>query len=241
MPPVTPATPKSERTRQRILEAALALFAEKGFAATTMRDIAAAADVSLGLTYRYFARKEDLAVALYEGMSARLQATAAGLYGGTVASRFGVLMQAAVDHLDRHREPFLAVAARAFDPRDDLGVLGAATEPFREAARTTWETIVAGADDAPRDPAERARLADVLYALNLLVVLIWTQDRDPARAATNEAIAATIQLLGVARPLLATPFGAVALAQVASIAGRLGIGRPPDAPGGTGGGGTGAR
>ena len=93
MPPVTPATPKSERTRQRILDAAIALFAEKGFAATTMRDIAAAADVSIGLAYRYFARKEDLAVALYEGMSTRLRATAAGLYGGTVATRFGVIME----------------------------------------------------------------------------------------------------------------------------------------------------
>ena len=53
MPPVIPATSKSERSRQKIVDAAVALFAERGFTATTMRDIAAAADVSLGLTYRY--------------------------------------------------------------------------------------------------------------------------------------------------------------------------------------------
>lgn len=222
---MTPATAKSERTRQRILDAALTLFAEKGFAATTMRDIAAAADVSLGLTYRYFARKEDLAVALYEGMSTRLQATAAGLYGGTVAQRFLTLMTAAIDHLEEHREPFLAVAARAFDPRDDLGVLGPTTAPLREAARSTWEIVVASADDAPGGHEEREQLADVLYALNLLVVLIWSQDRDPSRAATLEAIVATSHLLGAARPLLGTPMGRGTLAQVASIAARLGIGR----------------
>lgn len=222
--PVAPATPKSERTRQRILEAALALFAHKGFAATTMRDIASAADVSLGLTYRYFARKEDLAVALYEGMSRTLQDRAANMYGGTVATRFVDLMNAAIDHLDRHREPFLAVAARAFDPKDDLGVLGPATEPFREAARTTWQTLLVGADDAP-GPHELAQLADVLYAVNLLIVLIWTQDRDPARAATREAIVTTGHMFAMGRPILGTPMGAMALAQVATIAGRLGIGR----------------
>jgi AcrR family transcriptional regulator len=225
MPPVTPTTPKSERTRQRILDAALGLFAEKGFAGTTMRDIAAAADVSLGLTYRYFARKEDLALALYEGMSARLQETAANLYGGPVAERFGILMQAAIDHLEQHREPFLAVAARAFDPADDLGVLGPATAPLREAARTSWEHVVVGADDAPGAADDRARLADTLYAVNLLIVLIWTQDREPGRAATRDAIAAAVGLLAAARPLLGTPLGHLALARVAGIAGKLGIGR----------------
>src|ERR671914_779531 len=33
-------TPKARRTRERILEAALALFAERGYEATTMRDVA---------------------------------------------------------------------------------------------------------------------------------------------------------------------------------------------------------
>lgn len=225
MPPVTPTTPKSERTRQRILEVALQLFTERGYAATTMRDIAAAADVSLGLTYRYFARKEDLAMALYEGMTERLRETAQGLYGGTLASRFGTITSAAVDYLERYREPFLAIAARGFDPKDDLGVLGGATEPLRASARATWEAVIEGADDAPRGAAERAQLADTLYALNLLIVMVWTQDRAPAREATREALAATEELLSWVRPALMTPFGAAGLARVAKIAGLLGIGR----------------
>lgn len=222
---VTPLTPKSERTRQRILDAALALFAEKGFAATTMRDIAARADVSLGLTYRYFERKEELATALYLEMNRALKEVAFGLHGGTVASRFETLMRATLDHLERHREAFLAVAARAFDPHDDIGVLGSATEPIRASARHSWEVLVEGADDAPRSPELRVQLADALYAVDLLVVLVWTQDRTPDRAAAREAVMTAAQALTMARPLLDTPFGAMALTQVASIAGRLGIGR----------------
>lgn len=226
MPPVEPLTAKSERTRQRILDAALALFSAKGFAGTTMRDIAREAGVSLGLTYRYFGRKEDLAVALYQGMSEHLRAAAAGLDGGTVAERFDTIMRLTIAHLDEHRDAFLALAARAFDPHDDIGVLGSATEPIRADARRTWEVLLAGATDAPTDPGERERLADALYAADLLVVLIWTQDRDPSRAATQEAVAAMGMVITLARPMLDTPFGALALGQVASIAGKLGIGRP---------------
>ena len=42
-------TPKARRTRERILEAALALFADRGYEATTMRDVAREAGASLGL------------------------------------------------------------------------------------------------------------------------------------------------------------------------------------------------
>ena len=43
-----------------IVEAALALFSEKGFAATRLDEIAARAGVSKGALYLYFATKEDL-------------------------------------------------------------------------------------------------------------------------------------------------------------------------------------
>jgi len=45
---------------QEILEAALAVFAEKGFAATRMNDIAARAGVTKGTIYLYFPSKEEV-------------------------------------------------------------------------------------------------------------------------------------------------------------------------------------
>ena len=53
-------TPKAQETRQHILETALGLFQAQGYDKTTMREIAAAADCSLGLAYRYFDGKEAL-------------------------------------------------------------------------------------------------------------------------------------------------------------------------------------
>src|SRR5262247_4193879 len=49
--------PGPERRRQ-ILRAAMSCFAKRGFHLTTMHDISAAADISVGLIYRYFDGKD---------------------------------------------------------------------------------------------------------------------------------------------------------------------------------------
>jgi AcrR family transcriptional regulator len=51
---------KKNETRQALREAAHRLFAEKGFSATTIDDIAAAADVSRRTFFRYYDSKDDL-------------------------------------------------------------------------------------------------------------------------------------------------------------------------------------
>lgn len=49
--------------REQIVQAALGLFAEKGFARTTTRDIANAAGIAEGTIYNHFASKEELLLA----------------------------------------------------------------------------------------------------------------------------------------------------------------------------------
>ncbi len=51
---------KKTRTRDAIREQARRLFREQGYAATTVAEIAAAADVSLSTLFRYFPAKADL-------------------------------------------------------------------------------------------------------------------------------------------------------------------------------------
>src|SRR3954463_13007403 len=51
---------KKQRTRELIATGALELFSERGYHATTVADIAAAAEVSERTVFGYFATKEDL-------------------------------------------------------------------------------------------------------------------------------------------------------------------------------------
>ncbi len=51
---------RKEERPQELLDAALALFVEKGFAATRSEEVAARAGVSKGTLYLYFPSKEDL-------------------------------------------------------------------------------------------------------------------------------------------------------------------------------------
>ena len=83
---LTRPTPKQERSRQtveKILVAADRIFAERGSAAATTTDIAAAAEVSVGALYRFFPDKHAIGQALAEryldAAAGRFQAITAGV------------------------------------------------------------------------------------------------------------------------------------------------------------------
>ncbi len=62
--PAPPAKRKSERTRERILDAAAVCFRERGFAATRLSDIADAAGMQAPSLYYHFDSKEELVEAV---------------------------------------------------------------------------------------------------------------------------------------------------------------------------------
>ncbi|MCW2614358.1 MAG: transcriptional regulator, TetR family [Frankiales bacterium] len=62
--------PRGE-TRQRILDTALALFAEHGYAGTSIRDIADELGVTKAAVHYHFAAKEQIVLALLEPMLAQ--------------------------------------------------------------------------------------------------------------------------------------------------------------------------
>lgn len=59
-------------TDQRILEAATALFSEKGYHGTSMREVAAAVGIKAGSLYNHFPGKEDLLFRIAHGVMVEL-------------------------------------------------------------------------------------------------------------------------------------------------------------------------
>lgn len=62
----SPRSPRADNRLAAVLDAAARLFAQRGYAATSMRDIAQAASMLPGSLYYHFAAKEDLLAAVYE-------------------------------------------------------------------------------------------------------------------------------------------------------------------------------
>jgi AcrR family transcriptional regulator len=217
-------TPKARRTRERILEAALGLFADKGYEATTMRDVAREAGTSLGLAYRYFASKEEFALALYMGLAEESEEWVREglLAGGTVAERFEQAMVVKLNQVSPHRGPLAALLARTLDPNSPISALGEGTAAVREKMGGVFLVVVRGASDAPRE--EQAReLANVLYALHLAILLYWFHDKTPEARATRELVGSAREALRFLRPALRLPPMSRVLSRLAGALGNVGM------------------
>ena len=201
---------RARRSRLRILEAALVLFARDGYDATTFQRIAAEADVSVGLVCRYFPTKEHLVVAEYDRLATALESWSLELPEGTVAERFAATMLQKLALLAPHRRSVTALAARALDPGGRASILGPTTEVVRSKVAGVFWVAVCGATDAPTAPAESARLARMLYGVHLLLVLLYVQEVDPAGPVTREAIGfvgLALAMRASADALLSGPLG----------------------------------
>src|ERR671912_211978 len=222
-------TPKARRTRERILGAALRLFADRGYEATTMRDVAREAGASLGLAYRYFASKEEFALALYMGLAEESEEWAGEglLAGGTVAERFEWAMLAKLDQVPPHRGPLAALLSRALDPNSPISALGEGTAAVREKMGGVFLEVVRGASDAPVEKQAR-ELGNVLYALHLAILLYWFHDRTQDVRATRELVGSARDALRYLRPALRLPPMSRVLSRLAVALGNVGM-KAPDA------------
>lgn len=218
---MTVKTPKkSEQTREHILETALGLFAEKGYAETTMRDIAGAANCSLGLAYRYFARKEEFILALYERLTEEFEAEAAALPPAPLARRFASAMELHLRRLGAHRQTMGALFAAGLAPDSEVAVLGENVLGIRTRIWGVFERVVMGASDAPKR-GQAEQVTTLLYAAHLLFVLFWLQDRSAGQAKTSELLGFAQEMLGRLRPVLGLPPVARPLAKLAGIVGPM--------------------
>jgi AcrR family transcriptional regulator len=97
----------AETTRDRILDVAESLFAQKGLAGTAVRDIARAAGLTAPSLYNYFEGKQ----ALYEAVIARGVQPLFDLISGIARSgargeeRTGEMLDGIMDHLEPSDPP----------------------------------------------------------------------------------------------------------------------------------------
>jgi AcrR family transcriptional regulator len=157
---------KKRATRTAIHDAAMRLFAERGFAGTTMDQIAEAADVSRATVFTYFATKEDVVLgdgsAAVEALAAALRENPAGSTVATVREWLGRLAgwfePELVLQLQIARE-VPVVGARRLQLYGDVErvIAGALADEIREelAAQLAAASLVAGVRIAEETAAAR--------------------------------------------------------------------------------------
>lgn len=89
------------RTRQRVLEAARELFLERGYAGTSIRDIAEHLEMTKAALYYHFPAKEDLLREVVSPVAVELGACVRAAESGTEARRS--LLRRTVDLFDDNR------------------------------------------------------------------------------------------------------------------------------------------
>lgn len=204
---------KSEHTRAQILSRALTLFREQGFEATSMRDIARAAGLSLGAAYYYFEAKEALVAAYYDQVQeAHERAVAVALAGVSgVGPRLAVLYATKLDLIAEDRRFLGALFRFAGDPDHPLSVFAPATAAIRERsirlhARALEGTALAPGLDGP--------LARGLWMAHLALLLSALHDRTPGLARTRALASLLADLADRLVSLSALPFAGALLGEL---------------------------
>jgi AcrR family transcriptional regulator len=209
---------EGKATRARLYAVAIQQIAKRGYERTTLRDIAAAAGVSVGLLYRYFPSKRAVVLALYDELSARFVRRAARQQPGTWRERFAAALRRSLAVLAPHRDTLAAlVPILVGDPAD--GLLAPAMAGSRLRVQAVFEEAVTGACDAPADAAALGR---VLYLAHLGVILSWLLDQSPRQRATRQWLRLLDGLLPLAALALAGP-GPAALLRTADELLREGL------------------
>jgi AcrR family transcriptional regulator len=196
-------TAQGAAARDRLYATAIQMIGERGYEATTLRDIAKKADVSVGLLYRYFPGKHAIVLALYDSLSIDYAREADAMPHGKWRDRFLFAMKASLRVLTPHRVALRALTpVMVGDPHE--GIFAAATAFSRLRVQRAFEAAVTGASDAPPQPLAEA-LGRLLYLVHLAVLLWWLLDRSAKQRATAALVVLTEQLLPSAALALRVP------------------------------------
>jgi AcrR family transcriptional regulator len=190
------ATTKAEETRERIVDAALALFRDKGFDETTMRDIAASAGVATGAAYYYFRSKEELVMAFYERTAEEARTLLPEAIGRSkdLRKRIRAALDVKFEQFADHRRLLVALVRIGIDPKHPLSPFGEETASMRNESIDAFRLALEGS--STKIPADlRDDLPRLLWMYQMGAILFWMFDESPGQRRTETLIDGTLDLV----------------------------------------------
>ena len=198
-------TPKSEATRRRILSAALKVFRERGFDAATMREIAAAAGMSLGAAYYYFDSKDALVMAFYEQaqqeMVPAIERTLTEC--ATLEQRLRGIIGQKFSYFAPNRALMSALSAH-IDPNHPLSPFSESTAPIRDRDIAFFQQAVTESK-VKLAPSLLPYLPRLLWLYQMGLMLFWVYDASPQQQRTQMLFDKTLSMMLLMLKLAAVP------------------------------------
>lgn len=189
---------KQAKVRQAIFDAAMALFAARGFAAVSVEEIAAAAGVSRATFFNHFGTKEGVLRHFGQRLTVRLgEALAKAQPGATPLDRLQAMLTAWAAEMESNREKVRLVYLYSLQDPDYLaGLTPARQEGLKLFADTMAEAQAAGQVRRDIPAPELAWHVLGAYQNALLVNLLSNSPLGPVMASTWRFVLGGIQGVG---------------------------------------------
>jgi len=194
----------SEETRRQVLETALALFRERGFEETTIRDIASRAGLSLGAAYYYFRSKDAIVGAYYDYIQEEHQIRAREAFGRArnLRERLRAALHTKIDILQDDVRLLRALFRYGGEPNHPLTWFGPASRGQREVSTEVFAETLAG-ERLPDDIRDVA--PTLLWTLHMGVLLYFLYDDSPNHRRTRTLIDSAVDFVVDAKRIATTP------------------------------------
>lgn len=209
MPPKSPAKSspaKSEDTRLKILDAALALFRERGFDEATMREIASRAGVATGLAYYYFRSKPDIVMAFYQRAIDDLVPLLDKAHSENpkLEDRLAALIRAKFDYFAPNRKFLGALMGHAADPHSPLSPFGQETAPIREADFAQFQRALD--ETGARVPKDlQPHINKILWIYQMGQILFWIYDQSSGQKRSHLLLEKSLHIVVLLLKLSSLP------------------------------------
>jgi len=178
--------------RQQIIDAAVAIFAQKGYSRAVVANIARQAEIGKGTIYEYFSSKEDLFFAVFEWYLQKTEEAAAPALSGTedpAAAKLEALGSAIMDLWIEIKDIFALVME--FWAASSSSLLrqrfkNAFRQAYRQFRRRLAALIQEGIEKGEFDPGVDAEAvaASLVGTWDALLLQAWFEDTfDPRETA----------------------------------------------------------
>lgn len=178
---------KKERTKAKILKAALALFREKGLEGTTTKEISKKAGIAEGTLFNYFKTKEDLALYFFQKETQNLIAWYQGetkLRQAPLPEKLFAILHRQLEYLAPCEDFIGAVFFRSLQPRSKLSPLSLESAELRLQYLRFIHDILADAAEQGEIPPTGSLGAHAVGLFYLGIVAHWLNDASPGKQKT---------------------------------------------------------